>query len=202
MEQTHVFDANLQKEPLSEYEWNTKNKSQEYAKFLADKKALITILFGQCDEATKTEIALGTNYAADRQAGRLIAFIKQMRIVCFGSDDGGLSYGPYKQVVATKSMNNYTNNEPYNPHGFKEQVKIKYEATKTIAGKFQNGTASLMELLSNEYPAALDWAGYCALPKANQLVWEQRTDALNQSMLYLMNSKNKNTKTDFCLAYS
>ena len=51
MERTHVFDANLQKELLSEYERDSKNKSQEYAKFLADKKALITILFGQCDEA-------------------------------------------------------------------------------------------------------------------------------------------------------
>ena len=46
MEQTHVFDTNLQKELLSEYKRNSKNKSQEYAKFLADKKALITILFG------------------------------------------------------------------------------------------------------------------------------------------------------------
>ena len=50
-----------------------------------------------------------------------------MRTVCFGSDDGGLSYGPYKQVVAVKSMNNYTNKKPNEPHGFKEQVKIKYE---------------------------------------------------------------------------
>ena len=69
-------------------------------------------------------------------------------------------------------MNNYTNNEPYDPHSFKEQVKIKYEATKAIAGKFPNGTATLMELLSNAQPVALDWAGYCALPEANQLVWE------------------------------
>ena len=52
MEQTHVTDANLQKELLLEYERNSKNKSQEYAKFLADKKSLITILYGQCDEAT------------------------------------------------------------------------------------------------------------------------------------------------------
>ena len=60
-------------------------------------------------------------------------------------------------------MNNYTNNEPNDPHGFKEQVKIKYEATKAKARKFQNGTATLMELLSRAQPAALDWAGYCAL---------------------------------------
>ena len=30
-------------------------------------------------------------------------------------------------------MNNYTNNEPQDPHGFKEQVKINYKATKAIA---------------------------------------------------------------------
>ena len=62
MEQRHVFDANLQKELLLEYKQDSKNKSQEYAKFLANKKALITILFGQCYEATKTEIALRTTY--------------------------------------------------------------------------------------------------------------------------------------------
>ena len=33
-------------------------------------------------------------------------------------------------------------------------------------------------------------------------MWELRADALNQSMLYLMNSKNKNTKKDLRLAYS
>ena len=173
MERTHVFDANLQKELLLEYERDSKNKSQEYAKFLANKKALITILFGQCDEATKTKIALGATYAADRQAGSLIAFLERLRTVCFGSDDGGLSYGPYKQVVAVKLMNNYTNNEPNDPHGFKEQVKIKYKGIKAIVGKFPNGTAALMELLSNSQPTALDWAGYCALPEAEQLAWEQ-----------------------------
>ena len=66
-----------------------------------------------------------------------------MRTVCFGIDNGGLSYWPYKQVVAIKSMNNYNNNKPYNPHGFKEQIKIKHKGTKAIARKFPNGTAAL-----------------------------------------------------------
>ena len=99
-------------------------------------------------------------------------------------------------------MNNYTNNEPNDPHSFKEQVKIKYEATKAIAGKFPNGTAALTELLSRAQPAALDWAGYCMLPPDEQLVWEQRADALNQSMFYLMNSKNEIAKKDLRLVYS
>ena len=124
-----------------------------------------------------------------------------MRTVCFGNDYGGLSYRPYKQVVAIKLLNTYSNNKPQGPNSFKEQVKIKYEATKAIIRKFTNGTVALMELLSKTL-APLDWAGYCALPETDQLVWELRTDALNQSILYLMNSKNKNAKKDLYLTYS
>ena len=93
MEQTHLIGANLQKELLPEYKRNSKNKPQEYTKFLADKKSLITILVGQCDEATQTEITLWENYTEDRDAGRLLAYIEQMCTVCFRGDDGGLSYG-------------------------------------------------------------------------------------------------------------
>ena len=52
-------------------------------------------------------------------------------------------------------MNNYINNKQYNPHSFKEQIKIKYETTKAVAGKFSYGTVALMELLSKAKPTAL-----------------------------------------------
>ena len=52
VEKTIVTNANLQKQLLSKYKRNSKNKSQEYSKFLRDKKFLTTILFGQCDEVT------------------------------------------------------------------------------------------------------------------------------------------------------
>ena len=93
-------------------------------------------------------------------------------------------------------INNYTNNEPYDPHGFKEQFKIKYKATKAIARKFPNRTAASMELLNKAQPAALDWAADCALPADQQLVWEQRTNELNQSMLFLMNLKKNIANKD------
>ena len=124
-----------------------------------------------------------------------------MRSICFGGDDGGLSYAPYKQAVAIKSLNTYTNNDPQDPHGFKEQVMIKYKATKAIVRKFPNGTTALTHLLSKAEPL-LDWDGYCALPEENRLVWEKRADALNQAMIYVMNSKNKTAKKDLRLAYS
>ena len=142
---------------LSDYKRNSKLKSQEYSKFLQDKKSLITILYGQCDETTQIEIALGDNYTNDQNGGRLLVFVDRMRAICLGGDDGGLSFPPYKQVVAVKSLNTYTNNDTYDPNGFKEQVKIKYEATKAIVGRFPNGTATLMHLLSNAEPNALDW---------------------------------------------
>ena len=92
MEQTLVTDANLQKKLLTEYKRNSKNKFKEYTKFLADKKSLITILYGQYDETTQTKIALGDTYTADRDVRRLLAFIKRMHTICFGGDDSGLSY--------------------------------------------------------------------------------------------------------------
>ena len=42
-----------------------------------------------------------------------------------------------------------------------------------------------MELLRNALLVLLDWAGCYALPEADQLVWELRANALNQSMLKL-----------------
>ena len=125
-------DANLNKQLLSEYKRNSKLKSQEYSKFLQDKKSLITTLYGQCDEATQTKIALRDNYTDDQNEGRLLAFVEQLHVIYFGSNNGGLSYPPYKQVVAVKSSNTYTNNEVHDPNGFKDQVKIKYKATKAI----------------------------------------------------------------------
>ena len=100
LEQTYDFDANPQKELLSAYEQNSKNKSQEYSKFLTDKKFLIMIIFRQCDEAAKTKIALGATYTADDQAGRIIEFLKQLPTVCFGSDGSGLSYAIGTQTAA------------------------------------------------------------------------------------------------------
>ena len=95
--------------------------------------------------------------------------LKPVPIVCFGSNDGGLSFGPYKQVLAAKSMNNYSNNKPRDPHGLKEEVKIKYHAIKVVARRFLNGTAAMMELFVAVAPP-IDWAGYCALTPPNQLV--------------------------------
>ena len=70
-------------------------------------------------------------------------------------------------------MKNFNNNKPHDPHGFKKEVKIKYDAGKAIAGKFPNDTAAMMALLGAAVPA-LDWTGYCALTNDKQLALEER----------------------------
>ena len=45
-------------------------------------------------------------------------------------------------------MNNFGNNKLHDPHGYKEEVKLKYNSGKAIAQKFPNGTAAMMILLT------------------------------------------------------
>ena len=90
-------------------------------------------------------------------------------------------------------MNNNTNDEPYVSCGFKEKIKIKYEATKRIVGKFPNRIAALKELLTNAL-SPLDWAPYCTLTTNQQLVWKLKDDKLNQAIYFLMNLKNETAK--------
>ena len=70
-------------------------------------------------------------------------------------------------------MNNYSNNKLHDPHGFKEEVKIKYDAIKAVVKKFPNGTGTMMELLGVTV-SALDWADCCVLTPAHQLIWVRR----------------------------
>ena len=200
-EKTHISNPNLQKRLLSEHDIQSKLQLGEWSKLLADKRSLMTIIYGQCDDATRTEIALGTDYETIRTNAELIRFLELVRKVCYGSDDGGLSFKPYKIVVAVKSMNNFTNNKPNDPHGFKEELKIKYDAVLAVVGKFPNGTGPMLELLKAE-TVPLDWAAYCAMSIADQESWERKGDACTKAMLILMNSKNDAAKRDLRLSYS
>ena len=81
----------------------------------------------------------------DCQAGNIINFLKQLCTACYGSDNGGLSFKPYKQVVSVKSLNNFSDAKPNDPHGFKEEIKIKFDAVKAVVEKFPNGTGAMIE---------------------------------------------------------
>ena len=52
--------------------------------------------------------------------------------------------------MAVKSLKIFSNAKPNDPHGFKEELKIKYDAVLAVVGKFPNGTGPMMELLKAE----------------------------------------------------
>ena len=103
--------------------------------------------------------------------------------------------------MVVKLFDNFSNRKPHDNHGFKKEVKIKYNSVKAIAEKFSNGTVTMMILLAAE-TIPLDWVASCALTPKEKLAWEERNNELNKVMLYLMNSKNKQTKKDLRLLYS
>ena len=152
------------------------------SKLTADKKFLTTIIFGQCNDATRTEIALGATYKTDHQDGNIINFLKQLHTLYYGSVDGDLYLKPYKNVMLVKSLNNFSNTKPIDPYGFREDLKIKYNAVLAVVGKFPNGTGPMMELLKAETPLR-SWAGYSAVDVADQAMWEERVDASTKAML-------------------
>ena len=99
-----------------------------------------------------------------------------------------------------KSLNNFSNAKPNDPHGFKEELKIKYDTVLAVVGKFLNGTGPMLELLKAE-ATPLDWDDYCAMDVADQETWEEKGDASTKAMLLLMNSKNDAAKKDLRLLY-
>ena len=137
--------------------------------FVPDKKALMTIIYGQYDKAAKTKTTLGETYKVYCQDRNLIKFLKQVHTVCIGSDNRRLYFVPYKQAVVVKLMNNYSNNKSHNFPGFKEEVKIKYNAVKVMIEKFPNRTGVMIELLGVERPT-LDLVAYCTMFSVDQLV--------------------------------
>ena len=71
-----------------------------------------------------------------------------------------------------RSTNNFSNSKPRDTHGFKEEVKIKYDSVKAITGRFSNGTAVTMILLAAE-TVPLDWIAYCGLTLDKKLIWKK-----------------------------
>ena len=98
----------------------------------------MTVIFGQCNNTTRSKIALDTTYETDCQNGSIINFPAQLQTVCYRSNNGGFSFKPYKNFVSVKSLNKFSNAKLNDLYGFKKELKIKYDAVLAMVGKFPN----------------------------------------------------------------
>ena len=96
-----------------------------------------------------------------------------------------MSFKSHKNVLAVKLLNNFSNTKLSDPHGFKEELKTKYDAILAVVGKSPNGTGPMAELLKAGTPA-LDWKDYCTMEVVDQTNWEERGDASTKVMILLL----------------
>ena len=71
--------------------------------------------------------------------------------MCFGSNNGGLTYPPINAITIIKGLHNHLNWDASDKHPFKEDMKTKFAAAKAVAGNFPNGKA-FMELMMKQTP--------------------------------------------------
>ena len=196
-----VTDKPLQKVVMGAYEQKVCEKEMQWNHCVEHKKLLIDAVWGQLDDNTQAEMELFAKYQDNRDNGNIIVeFLKSLRDICNGSDDGGLSYHPLKVIVALKSLNLYSSQDVTNVHYYKKELKVKYEATNAICGKFPFGTEALVYVMVNFNSAggvaANDFAAYCTMSDVNKAKWERIYDDLMLSMLLLNNLRYEEAKKE------
>ena len=118
-----------------------------------------------------------------------------------------MSFNPYKAVLAVKSLNNVSNQKPYDPHAFKEELKTKFQATLALTNCFPNSMVFMEHLLSENVDedgeaVPLTMQNYFEMDDIEKDWWEKEGDLLCEALIFLMNSKNDPMKKDLRLAYS
>ena len=76
---------------------------------------------------------LSANNATHRTDGDIIEFLKLLCDICNGSDDGGLSYQPFKVVSALKLLNLFSSQDVTNVHYFKKELKSNTKQPRLFA---------------------------------------------------------------------
>ena len=69
VENTPIFNLNLQEQTRLNYNQESNAKSQKWDKLITDKKSVMKIILEQCDEDTRAEIVLDISYDDNMKAG-------------------------------------------------------------------------------------------------------------------------------------
>ena len=206
-----VVDPEKKEELLEKWSETRKHETKKLNKCQDDKKSLVTFIRGQLDEGTTNELELSPEYEKALKDGDVVKIISNLRTICYGNDDGGLSYRPYKAVIAAKGLTTYVTSNPADPHGFKDELRTRYNAALALTGKFPNGTVFMEQALAdnvaddgsgNIVATPLTIENYFTMTAEKREYWEKKGDELNIAMLFCNNSRNEPMKKDLRIAYS
>lgn len=207
-----VVDTEMKEELLGAWKAKKKFEDAKWNKCQEDKKKLITLIRGQLDEGTSNELELSEGYGTAIADGNVVKILKNLRAICFGDDDDGLSYKPSKAAVAVKSLCNFKSPKTNDPHYFKDELRTKFQATLALSNRFPCGTIYMEEelALNKELDSAtgkmvskpLTIENYFNMTEEKRAFWEKKGDERAISMIYINNCQCEDMKRDLRMAYS
>lgn len=86
------------------------------------------------------------------------------------------------------------------------ELKTKFQATVALTNPFPNGTIFMEQVLNenvdvNSEPNPLTINDYFMMDEADKEMWEKKGNLLNETLIFLSNSKNNTMKKDLRLVY-
>ena len=91
-------------------------KLQEQNKLIPDKKSVMTIIFNQCNKATRAEIVLGSSYEDNSEAGELIKFLVRVCTACNETNDAKVLFSSMVTKLLNLTFNQHQLSKNYHQH--------------------------------------------------------------------------------------
>ena len=114
---------------------------------------MMTVILGQCDEATRAQVEVDDEFADILDEGRILDFIRILRVVCYDTSASGSLFQPMHSIDQLKHLL-WFDNQANNMYYFVDDLKNYYASAKAAGWKFPMGTASLIYLLKTDNPNA------------------------------------------------
>ena len=157
---------------------------EEYRKFESNKKV--------CFGAGKLQMCPGVHatldtvpkYADVKKNRDLISTLEILQSICYANKDGGSTFKPYKNIKIRKRHLSHTMNKNKSACAYKEDIKINFESSLSIAGHFLFNTCNL------EYQSGKTWKDYLKINGDNQEKLEKEANELDKSMMFVFGCEN------------
>ena len=168
-------------------------KEEEQQKFIKDKELLIGLILGKLDPTIKQQLNSLPEYAQVKNDQDIIGTIKCLCNICYANKDGGMTFKPYSNMKLKKKNVSLIMKVNRTGCDYKEDIKVNYESSLSVACRFLHGTCSLMKLLEE---AKLIWNDYLAMSEYQHTEWEKKANDLDMSMFYIQGCNSDNICKD------
>ena len=135
------------------WEQKAKGQQEEFNAAVKGQQDMMMAIFGQRDEATKTQVKADKDFVTIMNEERILDFIQILCAVCYDTSASRLLFQPMHVINQLKRLIRF-DNQGNNMYNYVNDLKNYYASAKAASWKFSMGTASLIHLLKTNNPAA------------------------------------------------